>query len=575
MKTIDSCKKQIHLTVWALLLPLLILLPGYLKASDDIPSVTLTPRQICDLELLLNGGFAPLEGFMDQEIYESVVESMTLPNGTIWPMPIILDVNAKTKQRIETAPTIALRNQEGTVLALLDISSIWQPNKDIEAQKVYGTVDTDHPGVNYLFNQTAEFYVGGKVTKIALPKHYDFLALRKTPDELKAYFKKNGIEKVVGFQTRNPMHRAHLELTKRAAEMADAHLLIHPAVGLTKPGDVEYFVRVKCYEKLIPYFPTGTATLSLLPIAMRMAGPREAIWHAIIRRNYGCTHFIVGRDHAGPGKDKEGKDFYGPYDAQQLALKYADQIGIKILPFKEMVFVQEDNTYQPIDEVKPGKSVLSISGTQLRAFLNKGSEIPAWFSFPDVIKELRKYYPPRERQGFTLFFTGFSGSGKSTIANALAVKLMEIQDRSVTLLDGDIIRLNLTSELGFTKEHRSLNVRRVGFVANEITKNGGVAICALIAPYENDRNHNRNLISSRGGFIEIYVSTNIEECEKRDVKGLYDMARQGKITGFTGINDPYEIPQNPEMTIDTAHCTVSEAVDMIVGYLTQEGFLKL
>ncbi len=545
------------------------------EMPSSIPSLTLTQRQLCDLELLMNDGFAPLKGFMNSENYNHVVDEMRLADGTLWPMPIILDVNAKTKQKIEGATTIALRDGEGVVLALLNISEIWKPEKLVEVKNVYGTTSTDHPGVDYIMNQTGEYYVGGEVTKVAMPRHYDFPDIRKTPAQLKALFKENGYEKVVAFQTRNPMHRAHQELTRRAAEEEGAHLLLHPAVGLTKPGDVDYFTRVKCYQKLLPYYPEGSVTLSLLPISMRMAGPREALWHAIIRKNYGCTHFIVGRDHAGPGKDSQGVDFYDPYAAQELVKKYAPEVGIVAVPFKEMVYIKEDNNYQPIDQVAPGKTVLNISGTQQRKMLREGLEIPEWFTYPEVIKELRKVFPTRDKQGFTLFFTGLSGSGKSTIANAIAVKLMELQDRPVTLLDGDLVRNSLSSELGFSKEHRSLNVRRIGFVANEISKNGGVAICALIAPYEADRRYDRNLISANGSFIEIYISTSLEQCEQRDVKGMYALARQGKLTGFTGIDDPYEAPQNPEITIDTAQYSITEAVDIIINYLTSERYFSL
>ncbi|MCE5317010.1 MAG: bifunctional sulfate adenylyltransferase/adenylylsulfate kinase [Parachlamydia sp.] len=568
--TARQTSKYLSALVWLLLLPLLI---SQTSTSSTIPSLTLTQRQLCDIELLMNGGFAPLDGFMDSKTYDRVVQEMRLPDGSVWPMPIVLDINDKIRQKIAGSSEIILRDPEGFVLAYMKVSDIWKPNKEIEAQKVYGTSSQEHPGVDYLFNQMGEFYVGGRLDKVTLPKHYDFPSLRKTPDELKAIFKEKGYKKIVAFQTRNPMHRAHLELTTRAAKSVGAHLLVHPVVGMTKPGDVDYFTRVKCYKKLIKYYPEGGATLSLLPISMRMAGPREAVWHAIIRRNYGCTHFIVGRDHAGPGKDSSGKDFYEPYDAQELAKSLAKEIGITIVPFKEMVYVKEDNNYQPIDEVPSGKTVLNISGTQLRKMLREGKDIPEWFSFPEVFSELRKVYPPRLKQGFTLFFTGLSGSGKSTIANGLGVKLMEMQNRAVTVLDGDLIRLHLSSELGFSKEHRSLNVRRVGFVASEISKNGGVAICALIAPYEADRIYNRKLISNGANYIEIYVCTSLDECERRDTKGLYAMAREGKLKGFTGIDDPYEVPTHPEVVIDAANCNVSEAIEKIIDYLRKEEFV--
>lgn len=547
---------------------------SFIQASSELPSIRLTERQLCDLELLLNGGFAPLEGFMDHKTYDCVVDEMHLPDGTVWPMPIVLDIDEKIKEKIETASQLVLRNPEGIVLAYLDISDIWRADKDHEAEQVYGTLNREHPGVEYLFDKTKEYYVGGKLTKVSLPKHYDFLDLRKSPEELKAYFKEQKYEKIVAFQTRNPMHRAHVELTLRAAHDKNAHLLLHPAVGMTKPGDVDYFTRVKCYRHLLSYYPEDSVTLSLLPIAMRMAGPREALWHAIIRKNYGCTHFIVGRDHAGPGKDSLGKDFYHPYAAQDLVQRFSKEIGIEVVPFKEMVYVKEDEDYHPIDEVDSNKTILNISGTQLRKMLREGLDIPEWFSYPAVIAELRKVFPIRSEQGFTLFFTGLSGSGKSTIANAVTVKLMEIQNRPVTLLDGDLIRAHLSSELGFSKEHRSLNGRRIGFVASEITKNRGIAVCALIAPYEEDREYNKKLINSYGNYIEIYVKTPLSVCEERDVKGLYTLARDGKLPSFTGIDDPYEEPKSPDLTIDTTQLNISEEVDMIINYLMFNGYLK-
>jgi len=543
-----------------------------LIAASDV-SIQLTERQLCDLELLLNGGFEPLNGFMDRETYDSVVQDMRLPDGSVWPMPIVLDVNEKTKQKIEGGSKITLCDLEGVPLALMEISEIWCPDKTIEAEKVFGTQNQEHPGVDYLFNRAGNHYVGGKVIQISMPKHYDFTSLRKTPAELKAYFKENKIDKIVGFQTRNPMHRAHVELTTRAAKSIGAHLLLHPAVGMTKPGDVDHFTRVKCYQSLLSHYPENSVTLSLLPIAMRMAGPREALWHALIRKNYGCTHFIIGRDHAGPGKDSQGNDFYSPYAAQELAKYFSKEIGIEIVTFNEMVYVKEDDNYQLINEVDPNKTILSLSGTQLRKLLRNGEDIPEWFSYPEVIAELKKVYPPKSKQGFTLFFTGLSGSGKSTLANGVAIKLMEMQERPVTLLDGDIIRTHLSSELGFSKEHRTVNVRRVGFVANEISKNRGVAICALIAPYEADRRYIRNMIDQNSNYIEIFVSTPIETCETRDIKGLYALARAGKVLEFTGVSDPYEEPKNPEIIIDTSQESRSEGIDLIINYLIINGYI--
>ena len=378
---------------------------------------------------------------------------------------------------------------------------------------------------------------------------------------------------IVAFQIRNPMHHAHKELTVRAAREIGGKLLIHPVVGMTNPGDVDHYTRVRCYKKIMEKFPEDTAIMSLLPLAMRMGGPREALWHALIRKNYGCTHLIVGRDHAGPGIDSKGNPFYGPYDAQDMVNKYADEIGVKMVPFKLMVYVEERAEYMPIDEVPEDLTKLNISGTELRRRLDQDLDIPEWFSYPEVVEELRHAHPPKDRRGFTVFFTGLSGSGKSTIANALLVKFLEHGRRRVTLLDGDIVRINLSSELGFSKEHRNLNITRIGFVASEITKNGGIAICAPIAPYEAIRKYNRELISKVGGYIEVHVSTPLETCEKRDVKGLYAKARKGIIKGFTGIDDPYEKPVNPELRIDTSNISQEEAVQQVLIYLENEGFL--
>jgi sulfate adenylyltransferase len=383
------------------------------------------------------------------------------------------------------------------------------------------------------------------------PTHYDYKSRRDTPNELRAHFRKLGWRRVVAFQTRNPLHRAHQELTFRAAREAQANLLIHPVVGMTKPGDIDHFTRVRCYEAVLDKYPAATTHLSLLNLAMRMGGPREAVWHALIRRNHGCTHFIVGRDHAGPGNDSQGRPFYGPYDAQEAVAKYAGEIGVEMVPFKQMVYVQEKAQYFPQDEVEEGWTVLDISGTELRRRLQEGLEIPDWFSFPEVVAELRRTKPARSKQGFTVFFTGLSGSGKSTIANALMVKLMEQGGRPVTLLDGDVVRKHLSSELGFSKEHRDINIRRIGYVASEITKNGGIALCAPIAPYSATRRAVREMVEEHGAFVEVHVATSLEECERRDRKGLYKMAREGKIKEFTGISDPYEAPEDPELRLDT------------------------
>jgi sulfate adenylyltransferase len=417
-------------------------------------------------------------------------------------------------------------------------------------------------------------YIGGKLRGVEAPIHYDFKHLRDTPQELRDRFVKLGWRKVVAFQTRNPMHRAHQELTFRAARDVEANLLIHPVVGMTKPGDVDHFTRVRCIEKILSHYPEQTTAMSLLPLAMRMAGPREAVWHAIIRKNYGCTHLIVGRDHAGPGNDSNGEPFYGPYDAQDLMVQCADDLDISMVPFRNMVYVEDQAQYQPQDELAPEVKTLNISGTELRRRLQEGLEIPEWFSFPEVVAELRKTHPPRHRQGFTVFFTGLSGSGKSTVANALMVKLMEIGGRHVTMLDGDVVRKHLSSELGFSKEHRDLNIQRIGYVASEITKNGGIAICAPIAPYAATRKIVRELVEQYGGFLEVHVATPIEVCEQRDRKGLYAKARAGIIKEFTGISDPYEAPENPEMSIDTSELTPDLTAHRVLVKLESMGFIR-
>ena len=542
--------------------------------ARDIPSWDLSMRQLCDLELLLNGAFSPLEGFMGADDYNAVLANMRLADGVLWPIPITLDVTEAFAASVEPGARIALRNPEGVLIATLDVDSKFIPDKKAEALAVFGSADEAHPAVHYLNNQANDVYLGGRLTGVEPPRHYDFKHLRDSPAQVRERFEKLGWRRVVAFQTRNPMHRAHQELTSRAAKETEANLLIHPVVGMTKPGDVDHFTRVRCYEHVLSHYPDQTTTLSLLPLAMRMAGPREALWHALIRKNYGCTHFIVGRDHAGPGVDSNGKPFYGPYDAQELMEAYAEELDITMVPFKNMVYVEDRAEFQPQDEVVEGTNVLQVSGTELRRRLQEGLEIPEWFSFPDVIAELRKTHPPRHRQGFTVFFTGLSGSGKSTIANALMVKLLELGGRQITLLDGDVVRKNLSSELGFSKEHRDLNILRIGYVASEITKNGGIAICAPIAPYAATRRSVRELIEPVGGFLEVHVATPLDVCESRDRKGLYAKARAGLIKGFTGIDDPYEDPAEPEMRIDTTTLTPDLAAHRILIKLKSMGYIR-
>jgi sulfate adenylyltransferase len=546
-----------------------------LKAhSREWPSWDLTARQLCDLELLISGGFSPLRGFMTGADYAAVCQNMRLANGILWPMPITLDVTEDFAKSLKPGSSkIALRDPEGVMLAVLHAEEVWQPDRKAEAKSVFNTTSDLHPGADYAINKANPWYVGGRVEGTHGPSHYDFRALRFTPAELRSEFARLGWRRVVAFQTRNPMHRAHQELTFRAAKQVEANLLIHPSVGMTKPGDVDYFTRVRCYQLLLPKYPPGTAKLSLLPLAMRMGGPREAIWHAIIRKNHGCSHMIVGRDHAGPGKDEHGKPFYGPYEAQEVFKKHEADIGVTMVPFNMMVYLEDQDQYFPDDQVPKDARVLNISGTELRERLNEGREIPSWFTYPEVVQELRRSYPPRHRQGLTIFFTGLSGSGKSTIANVLLTKFLETGGRPVTLLDGDLVRKHLSSELGFSKEHRDINIRRIGYVASEITKNGGIAICAPIAPYDATRKHVRGMIEPLGGFILVHVSTSVEVCEQRDRKGLYAKARAGILKEFTGISDPYEEPRDAEVVINTGELTPEEAAQEIILHLEQEGFI--
>jgi sulfate adenylyltransferase len=542
-------------------------------ASRDWPSWDLTPRQLCDLELLLNGGFAPLQGFLGRDDHEAVCADLRLADGSLWPIPVTLDLPEAVARGLDPGTPLALRDHEGVLLAVLHVSDVWQPDREAEAKAVFDTADTAHPGVRHLLEATHPFYAGGRVEGVQLPVHHDFRRLRRTPAELRAEFHTRGWERIVAFQTRNPLHRAHQELTLRAARDAEANLLIHPVVGLTKPGDVDHYTRVRCYEAILRGYPEGRALLSLLPLAMRMGGPREAVWHALIRRNHGVTHFIVGRDHAGPGLDGQGRPFYDPYAAQELLREHADEIGVEPVEFRMVAYVPDRDAYLPEDEVPERAETWSVSGTHQRQLLADGKELPAWFTPPEVAAQLARRHPPRISQGFTVLFTGLSGAGKSTIANALLARLLEDGSRRVTLLDGDLVRRQLSSELGFSREHRDLNVRRIGWVAAEITKHGGAAICAPIAPYDATRRQVREVVEADGGFVLVHVATRLEVCEQRDRKGLYAKARAGIIPEFTGISDPYEPPHDAEVVIDTEVLGPDAAADAIMARLRAEGYV--
>ncbi|MDC1205238.1 bifunctional sulfate adenylyltransferase/adenylylsulfate kinase [Candidatus Pacebacteria bacterium] len=533
--------------------------------------LNLKDRQLYDLELLMVGGFAPLTGFMTEEEYISVVENMRLPSGELFPMPIVLDVSTSFPHKV--GDRILLCDQFGNPLAVMHIESRFTPDKTKEAVNVYGKNDDAHPGVQYLHTNMEQEYIGGSIEVLALPKRNDFSQFRKTPEELKKLFKERKWDKVVGFQTRNPMHKAHFELVKRAHEKTGAPVLVHPVVGMTKPGDIDYVTRVRTYNIVCNTYGKEFTELSLLPLSMRMAGPREALWHAIIRKNYGCTHFIVGRDHAGPGDDSKGNPFYTPYEARDLAERYAREIGIEIVPSDEITYSKKDSKYKSLSELDTDEEIENISGTEFRRRLYAGEEIPEWFSFPESISILRDSVKKDTRPGVTLLFTGLSGAGKSTIAQLLFARLQEIQDRDITFLDGDEIREHLSKGLTFSKEDRDENVKRVGFVASEIVKHGGIVICSLIAPYKAAREYAHNIISHNGIYFEVYISTPIEECERRDSKGLYVKARRGEIENFTGVSDPYEKPENPEMRFDTLNQTPEEIVDEIIEKLQSKNII--
>jgi len=553
--------------------------------SQHFQSLTLSQRQVCDLELLMNGAFSPLTGFMGREAYESVVDNMRLPDGAVWPVPIVLDIPENFAEKLKNGSKIALRDAEGFMPAVLTVEDIWQPDKSREAEKVYNTTSEQHPGVRYLNECVHPVYISGQLQGIQLPVHYDFESLWDTPEEMRALFKKMGWRRVVSFQTSKPMHRLQREITLQAAKDIQGHILLHPTVGMTKPGDLQYYARVHCYQAIRQHFPHNLAMLSLLPLAMRMAGPREALWHAIVSQNYGCSHMIIGPKHAyppagagspanSPGENAPPHSFYPEYAAQELLSEFQDDLKIEIIPVEAMRYAPAKGKFLPVSKFEE-QNLESIEYTdlQMKKDLAMGEDIPDWFSYPEVVRNLRNAYPPRSKQGFTLFFTGLSGSGKSTLAKIIYSKLVEGGGRPVTLLDGDIVRQHLSSELGFSKAHRNLNINRIGFVASEITKNDGVAICAPIAPYTTMRRSVRDMIEPHGAFIEIHVATPLETCEARDRKGLYAKARKGEIPEFTGISDPYEVPEHPELRVDTTGLSPMEAAQEIYLYLLREGYL--
>lgn len=546
------------------------------KDAVDYYSIDLNKRQLCDLELLLNRAYYPLRGYLNKSEYESVLTDMRLSDGTLWPIPICFDVSEDDAKHIKTSDRVALRDQEGFLLGILNVEDIFRPDKKKEAVSVYGVDDPEkHPGVRNFYENVKDVYLGGGIEGIHMPIHYDFKDLRLSPSETHRKFSQNGWRKVIGFHTDSPIHCREKEASLFASRECGGSIFMQPAVGLRYPGDLNHYTMVRCFQAAFQKYPKNITSMGIIPLQRKYAGPREALFQAIIRKNYGCTHFMVTDDQADPFEKSDRKDRYYPLnEAQQLVEKFEEETGIKMVPMKNMVYSEDRAQYIPESEATPEMDIKDITQTELKRRLEYDLEIPEWYSYPEIVDELKYATPPRYKQGFTIFMTGLSGAGKSTLAKILLVKLLEMRNRPVTLLDGDIVRRNLSSELDFSKEHRELNIRRIGFVASEITKNGGIAICAPIAPYEESRRHNRNMICKYGGYIEVYISTSIEICEQRDRKGIYAKARAGIMKGVTGIDDPYNPPENPEISIDTSELTAEEAAQEVFLYLEEQGYIR-
>lgn len=541
--------------------------------ASNLPDITLNDRHMCDIELMATGAFSPLEGFMVRAEYESVVDRMRLQDNTLWPIPVCLDLSETQAKTLEAGQSAALRDPEGFLLAVMHIEDTWRPNKKREAEKVFQTGDKAHPGVRQLLDEVGDVYIGGRLEVISLPLHYDFKHLRRTPREIRREYKKLGWKKVVGYQTGSVIHRPQFEITLEAMRRAKANLLVLPIVGVMRTEEFDYYTRVRCYKEVMRHYPPDTHILSLLPHFVRLAGPREGILNALVAKNYGCTHFVVCHDHADPCTGNGSKCFYEKEKSQKIYAQYNEELGVALSHFEEMVYVPFEDRHLYESHIPKKAQTFKMTGFDIRARIRSGRKVPGWASFPEVLDELRKAYPPPSKQGFTVFCTGLSGAGKSTIAKVLFSKMLELGERPVTLLDGDIVRHNLSSELSFSKEHRDINVRRIGFVASEITKNRGVAICAPIAPYDHTRKEIREMIEAYGGFVEVHVSTPLVECENRDRKGMYAKARAGLIKGYTGIDDPYEVPEAPELRIDTTDITPDEAAQEILLFLGQRGYI--
>jgi sulfate adenylyltransferase len=545
--------------------------PDLAARAKTLPSIQISDRAICDLEMLAIGAFSPLDRFMGRADYERVVGEMRLANGVLFPLPVTLSADPDPALRLDAE--IALRNAKNEILAVMRLDDIYQWDQEALARQAFGTLDARHPLVAEM-GYWGRLNLSGALRVIHLPRHYDFRELRLTPAQTREVLAGYGRQQVVAFQTRNPLHRVHEELTKRAAAEVDGVLLLHPVVGMTKPGDVDHYTRVRTYKALTErYYDPDRVLLALLPLAMRLAGPREAVWHAIIRRNYGATHLIIGRDHASPGADSAGKPFYGPYDAQVWMERHAEEVGVRPVPFREFVYLPDEDRYEEVSRVRPGTRTAAISGTQVRDdYLNRGRALPGWFTRPEVAEVLAETYPPRYRQGVCVWFTGLSGAGKTATAEVLTSLLLE-HGRQVTVLDGDVVRTHLSKGLGFSKEDRDANIRRIGFVAAEIVRHGGAAICAAISPYRATRDEVRAMVGA-DRFIEVFVDTPLEVCESRDTKGMYAKARRGEITGFTGIDDPYEPPLRPEITLDTVRLGAEDNARRILDLLLTHGWVR-
>ena len=545
-----------------------------LHRAPQLPSIKISMRNLCDLELLATGAFSPLDRFMGKADYERVLHEMRLSDGVLFPLPITL--TADPKELPTVGEELVLRNANNEVMAAMRLDEVYHWDAETEAALAYGSNDAKHPMVSEMarWNRVC---ISGPLQVVNLPKYHDFVELRRNPQQVRSLLDAMGHDNVVAFQTRNPLHRIHEELTKRAAAQVGGSLIIHPVVGMTKPGDVDHYTRVRIYKALVDnYYDKQSTVLSLLPLAMRMAGPREGLLHAIVRRNHGANHFIVGRDHAGPGKDSTGKPFYGPYDTQEAMKKYEHELGVKMIPFEELVYLPDENRYVEGRDVPAGARTLNISGTQVRDdYLAKGRLLPDWFTRPETAEILREMYPPRHKQGFCVWFTGLSGSGKSATTQVLTSLLLE-RGREIAILDGDVVRTHLSKGLGFSKEDRDTNILRIGFVAGEIVHAGGAVICAAISPYRAARNEARRMVGE--SFIMAFMDTPVEVCEERDVKGLYIKARQalaeGHPMGFTGVDDPYEPPIEPEITLKGYGATPEENARKIVQYLEAQGFLN-